>query len=238
MNERAANVDAAELARFDALAERWWDPHGPLSTLHAINPLRMEYIRARTRLAGARVLDVGCGGGLLSEALAREGASVDGIDLAEASLEAARQHAASEGLAIDYRCVDAASHADAHPGTYDVVTCMELLEHVPDPEALVAAISRAVKPGGSVFFSTINRTARSFALAIVAAEHLLQLVPRGTHQYAKLIRPSELAAWCRASGLALRDTTGMQFNPITGTHRLGGSNRVNYLCHARRHDLP
>jgi len=238
MTRRPSNADASELAKFDALADRWWDPSGPLRTLHEINPLRLEYIKARVSLQGTRVLDVGCGGGLLSEAITREGADVVGIDLAGASLVAARAHAELEGLAVRYLQVDAAAHAELSPGGYDVVTCMELLEHVPDPQALVAACAHALRPGGSAFFSTINRTAKSFLLAIVAAEHVLDLVPRGTHEYAKLIRPSELAAWCRASGLDLKDIKGMQFNPVTRSHRLGGGTDVNYLCHAIRSPSP
>jgi 2-polyprenyl-6-hydroxyphenyl methylase/3-demethylubiquinone-9 3-methyltransferase len=238
MTPAPSNADPSELAKFEALAEGWWDPTGPLRTLHEINPLRLAYIKARVNLDGARVLDVGCGGGLLSEAIARQGANVVGIDLAGASLEAARTHAIHEGLEIQYLQVGAAAHAEQSLGAYDIVTCMELLEHVPEPEALVTACARAVKPGGAVFFSTLNRTAKSFVLAIVAAEHVLDLVPRGTHEYAKLIRPSELAAWCRASNLDLKDISGMQFNPMTRRHRLGGSTDVNYLCHAVRAPLP
>jgi 2-polyprenyl-6-hydroxyphenyl methylase/3-demethylubiquinone-9 3-methyltransferase len=207
-----------------------------LKTLHQINPLRLAYLQARAPVTGRRVLDVGCGGGLLSEALAREGAAVVGIDLAGDSLAAAQAHAAREDLAVDYLKVDAEDHAAKHPGAYDVVTCMELLEHVPDPAALVAACARAVKPGGDVFFSTINRNVKSFLLAIVTAEHLLKLVPPGTHEYAKLIRPSELAGWCRASRLHVNDISGMQYNPLTARHRIGGSTDVNYLCHATRRE--
>lgn len=238
MTAPAANADAEELAKFEALAASWWDPKGPLETLHEINPLRLQYVKERARLSGCRALDVGCGGGLLTEALARDGAEVVGIDLASGALQAARAHASREGLVIDYRKIDAATHAVEAAGSYDIVTCMELLEHVPSPEALVQACADAVKPGGSVFFSTINRNLKSFMLAIVAAEHLLRLVPHGTHEYAKLIRPSELAAWCRASNLKLMDITGMQFNPVTRAHRLGGSTDVNYLCHAIRSPAP
>jgi len=235
MSKNTANIDSVELAKFDALARSWWDPAGPLRTLHEINPLRLAYIKARGSLESRRVLDVGCGGGLLAEAMAREGADVVGIDLAAASLEAGRAHAIAEGVHnVRYANTDVETHAAEAAGSYDIVTCMELLEHVPDPRAVVAACARAVKPGGSVFFSTINRNAQSFLLAIVAAEHILSLVPRGTHEYAKLIRPSELAAWCRASDLDLRDVTGLKFNPLTHEHRLGASTAVNYVCHAVR----
>jgi len=234
MSDSATNIDPAELEKFAALAERWWDPDGPLKTLHQINPLRLRYVAARTQLDGQRVLDIGCGGGLLSEALARSGADVVGIDLAAESLAAARTHAEAEGLTIDYLEEDAATHAARATGAYDVVTCMELLEHVPDPAAIVTACARAVRPGGAVFFSTISRNLKSFMLAIVAAEHVLRLVPRGTHEYARLIRPSELAGWCRASGLNVNDISGMHFNPLTGLHRVGGRPDVNYLCHTIR----
>ncbi|MDH3421119.1 MAG: bifunctional 2-polyprenyl-6-hydroxyphenol methylase/3-demethylubiquinol 3-O-methyltransferase UbiG [Gammaproteobacteria bacterium] len=234
MSDAATNRDPAELEKFTALAQSWWDPNGPLKTLHEINPLRLGYVAERTPLQGRRVLDVGCGGGLLSEALAKSGADVVGIDLAGAGLAAARAHAEVEGLAIDYFEEDAETHAARASGAYDVVTCMELLEHVPDPAAIVTACAQAVKPGGAVFFSTISRNLKSFVLAIVAAEHVLRLVPRGTHEYARLIRPSELAGWCRASGLNVSDISGMHYNPLTGHHRLGGRPDVNYLCHTIR----
>ena len=234
MTASPSNVDAAEVASFDSLADQWWDPQGPLRTLHEINPLRLEYVRAHTAISNQRVLDVGCGGGLFSEALAADGADVTGIDLAASSLAAAAAHAASAGLKIDYVESDIDAHSATHAGGYDIVTCLELLEHVPDPEQLVAGCTRAVKPNGIVFFSTINRNVKSFALAIVAAEYLLNLVPRGTHEYEKLIRPAELAAWCRNAGLEVVDITGMQFNPLTRRHRLGGPVDVNYLCCARR----
>jgi 2-polyprenyl-6-hydroxyphenyl methylase/3-demethylubiquinone-9 3-methyltransferase len=234
MNSKQNNADPEELAKFESLANEWWDPAGPFRTLHEINPLRLEYVADRVPLRGAAVLDVGCGGGLFSEALAAAGARVVGIDLEPASLAAARGHAASHGIDNEYIEVDAATHADLFPGGYDVVTCMELLEHVPNPAVVVAACSRAVRPGGAVFFSTINRTTKSFALAIVAAEYLLRLVPKGTHEYAKLIRPSELAAWCRSSRLVVRDVSGIRFNPWTRVHRVGGGTDVNYLCHAVR----
>lgn len=234
MNETATNRDPAEIEKFAALAQAWWDPDGPLKTLHEINPLRLGYVADRVALDGCRVLDIGCGGGLLSEALARAGADVVGIDLGADGLAAARAHAADEGLAIEYLEEDAETHAARAAGAYDVVTCMELLEHVPDPAAVVAASALAIKPGGSVFLSTISRNLKSFLLAIVAAEHVLRLVPRGTHEYARLIRPSELAGWCRASGLNVSDISGMHYNPLTGQHRVGAKPDVNYLCHAIR----
>ena len=234
MNAYSTNADPAEVERFDTLAAQWWDPRGPLRTLHEINPVRLDYIRTHATIEGQRVLDVGCGGGLLSEALAAEGADVTGIDLAEHSLAVARAHAASSGLTVDYVEADIESYSSAHAGGFDIVTCLELLEHVPDPEHVVAGCARAVKPNGLVFFSTINRNAKSFALAILTAEYLLDLVPRGTHEYDKLIRPSELGAWCRAHSLDLEDIAGLQFNPLTRRHRLGGKTDVNYVCCARR----
>lgn len=229
------NVDPAEVAKFSALAAEWWNPAGPLRTLHEINPLRVAYIAERAGLAGARVLDVGCGGGLLCEALAREGAAVTGIDMAGDSIEAAREHASGCGLVIDYRRAAVAELASARPGAYDVVTCMELLEHVPDPGAVVAACAALVRPGGAVFFSTINRNLKSFLLAIVGAEYLLGMLPRGTHEYDKLIRPAELAAWCRAAGLAVADLSGLHYNPLTREYVRGGSNvDVNYFAYAAK----
>lgn len=230
----AQNVDPAELQKFAALAGEWWDASGPFRTLHQINPLRLDYIRRRAPLHDAKVLDVGCGGGLLSEALAAEGARVTGIDLAPANIDIARSHAAASGLPIDYLCVDVANVAASHPGDFDVVTCLELLEHVPRPEEVVAACTAAVRPGGTVFFSTINRNAKSFLLAIVGAEHVLRMVPRGTHEYLKLIRPAELARWCRHAGLDVREVTGLHFNPLLQQYSLGGNVHVNYLVHAFR----
>ena len=234
MSDTATNRDPAELEKFAALAQAWWDPNGPLKTLHEINPLRLAYVADRTPLEGRRVLDIGCGGGLLSEALAGAGAQVVGLDLESDTLATARSHAEEQRLAIEYLEEDAETHAARASGAYDIVTCMELLEHVPDPAAIVAASVQAVKPGGSVFFSTISRNLKSFLLAIVAAEHVLRLVPRGTHEYARLIRPSELAAWCRASGLNVSDISGMHYNPLTGNHRIGGRPDVNYFCHTLR----
>ncbi len=228
------NADAVELAKFAGRAAEWWDPRGPFRTLHEINDLRVDWIAQRTALAGKRVLDVGCGGGLLSEALARRGATVVGIDLGAANLEVARTHAADAGLAIDYRCVAAEQLAAEEPAGFDAVACLEMLEHVPEPERIVAACAAALVPGGAAFFSTLNRNAKSFALAIVAAEYVLGLLPRGTHEYLKLIRPAELARYCRRAGLDLRELTGLHVNPLLRGYRLGGNVDVNYFAHATR----
>jgi 2-polyprenyl-6-hydroxyphenyl methylase/3-demethylubiquinone-9 3-methyltransferase len=230
---QAANADQAEIDKFDADAHQWWDSDGPYAPLHAINPLRCRYVREQTGgLAGKTVLDVGCGGGLLTEAMAAEQARVTGIDLATDSLTVARAHAADGPLAIDYQQISAEGLAETSAGQWDVVTCMEMLEHVPDPASVVDACARLVRPGGSVFFSTINRNTRAWLLAVVAAERLLRVLPRGTHDASAFIRPAELSRWCRAAGLRVTDLTGLQYNPITGGHTLGADTRVNYLCHA------
>jgi 2-polyprenyl-6-hydroxyphenyl methylase / 3-demethylubiquinone-9 3-methyltransferase len=227
----AANADRAELARFDALAAQFWDSQGDFRPLHLLNPVRAQFIAARTSLAGRRVLDVGCGGGLLSESLARAGAQVTGIDLAPGMVEVARLHAAEGGLAIDYRVASAEELAQAGPGQFDVITCMEMLEHVPDPAAMTATLVRLLAPGGALFVSTLNRNLKSFLLAIVGAEYILRLIPRGTHEYERLIRPAELARWARAAGLSLRELAGIEFNPLTGHVALSGDVSVNYLAH-------
>jgi 2-polyprenyl-6-hydroxyphenyl methylase/3-demethylubiquinone-9 3-methyltransferase len=228
------NVDPSEISKFDAAAPRWWDPEGEFRPLHDLNPARLDYIEARAGLAGRRVLDVGCGGGLLAEGMARRGARVTGIDLAPGALEVARLHALESGIAVDYREIAAESLAEAEPGSYDLVTCLEMLEHVPDAPAIVAALGRLVRPGGDVVCSTINRNAKSFALAIVGAEYLLRLLPMGTHQYARLIRPSELARWARDAGLEISDLAGLDYNPATRQARVGADTSVNYLAHFKR----
>lgn len=226
------NADAAEVAKFDAMAARWWDPEGPFKTLHDINPLRLGFIDARARLAGKDVIDVGCGGGLLAEAMAERGARVSGIDLAESSLAVARLHLLETGRQVDYRRISAEELAAESPATADVVTCMELLEHVPDPDTLVTACARLVRPGGSVFFSTLNRTPKAYLFAIVGAEYLLRMLPQGTHDYARFIRPSELGLWLRTAGLEVRELVGLGYNPLTRRYSMGQDVDVNYLVHA------
>ena len=227
----AANADRAELAKFDALAARFWDIHGDFRPLHLLNPVRLQFVTARAPVAGRRVLDVGCGGGLLSEALARTGAQVCGIDLAPGMIEVARLHAAESGLAIDYRIASAEELAQQQPGHFHVVTCMEMLEHVPDPAAMTATLARLLVPGGTLFVSTLNRNLKSFLLAIVGAEYVLRLIPPGTHEYERLIRPAELARWARAAGLTLAELAGIEFNPLTGHVALSADVSVNYLAH-------
>jgi 2-polyprenyl-6-hydroxyphenyl methylase/3-demethylubiquinone-9 3-methyltransferase len=227
----SANADPAELAKFDALAERWWDPGGEFKPLHELNPLRLEFIRARLLLAGASVLDVGCGGGILSEALASAGATVTGIDLAATPLKIAELHALEAGLDIRYRLESVEAHAAANAGRYDAVTCMELLEHVPRPDAMVGKLAELLRPGGQLFVSTLNRNLKSFMLAIVGAEYILRLVPRGTHEYERFIRPSELARWARTAGLRLGSLAGINYDPLSRKFRLSQDTDVNYLAH-------
>ncbi|HSQ08333.1 MAG TPA: bifunctional 2-polyprenyl-6-hydroxyphenol methylase/3-demethylubiquinol 3-O-methyltransferase UbiG [Chromatiaceae bacterium] len=229
------NVDHAEISKFEDLASRWWDPNSELKTLHDINPLRLEYIERAGGLEGLEVLDVGCGGGILSEGMARHGARVLGIDLGEAHLRVAELHTLETGVEVDYRLISVEALAEERPSAFDRVTCMELLEHVPDPASVVRACARLVRPGGLVFFSTLNRNLKSYALAIVAAEYVLGMLPRGTHDYGRFIRPSELDAWARAAGLTTTDITGMTYNPLTGDYRLDkGDLDVNYLMTCRR----
>ena len=228
------NADSAELAKFEASASAFWDPRGEFRPLHLLNPVRAQFIAERTALAGSRVLDVGCGGGLLAEALARAGARVTAIDLAPGMIEVARLHAAESALAVDYRLVAAEEVAAAEPAGFDVVTCMEMLEHVPEPAAMTATLARLLRPGGALFVSTLNRNLRSFLLAIVGAEYVLNLIPRGTHEYQRLIRPAELARWARAAGLTLRAMAGIELNPFTERVALSGNLTVNYLAHFQR----
>lgn len=233
MPETEANIDPREVAKFDAAAARWWDGSGDFKTLHDINPLRLEYIDARAGLTGKRVIDVGCGGGILSEGLAARGAAVTGIDAAAAPLTVARLHLAESGLQVDYVQASPEQFAEAHAGQFDVVTCMELLEHVPDPAGVVAACARLLAPGGHAFFSTINRSPKGYLFAVLGAEYLLGLLPKGTHEYARFIRPSELAAWVRACGLTVEAVDGMSYNPMTRSCALSRDISVNYLVHAR-----
>lgn len=234
MSSTHSNLDRREISKFDALASRWWDPQGEFRTLHHINPLRLAYIEQRAALKNRRVLDLGCGGGLLAEAMAERGAEVTGIDMADEALAVARLHLHESGLQVHYRKIGAEALAAEAPAQFDVVTCMEMLEHVPQPESVVHACATLLKPGGQVFFSTLNRNLKSFLLAIVGAEYALRLLPRGTHEYAKFIRPSELDAWARGAGLELRGSTGLHYNPVTRDYRLGGRLDVNYFLHFRR----
>ncbi len=229
------NADPAELAKFSDLAHRWWDPESEFRPLHEINPLRLGWIDGLAPLAGKTVVDIGCGGGILADAMARKGADVLGIDLSVKALRVAQLHALEVGTRnVRYEEISAEALAQQRPGEFDVVTCMEMLEHVPYPASVVKACSTLVKPGGWVFFSTINRNAKAFLFAILGAEYLLQLLPKGTHEYAKFIRPSELAAHCRASGLELVHTRGMEYNPLTRRYWLSGDTSVNYLLATRR----
>ncbi len=230
----AGNADRAEIGKFDAIAHRFWDPGGEFRPLHLINPVRTAYIAGLCRIKGARVLDIGCGGGLLCEALEALGAEVTGIDLAPAMLDTARLHAAERGIRIEYRLLAAEFLAAAEPDSFDVITCMEMLEHVPDPAGIVTAIGALLRPGGAAFISTLNRTPKSFAQAIVAAEYIFRLVPRGTHEYERLVRPAELAQWARGAGLTLQDVSGLAFDPFTGQSRLSRDARVNYLTYFTR----
>ena len=229
-----SNVDAAEIAKFSELAHRWWDPNSEFRPLHEINPLRLKWIDTLAPLAGKKVLDVGCGGGILAEAMAGAGATVSGIDLSDKALKVAKLHLYESGRQVDYQLVSAEDYADQHAGEFDVVTCMEMLEHVPDPASVVAACARLVKPGGWVFFSTLNRNAKSYLFAVIGAEYVLKLLPRGTHDYAKFIKPAELARMAREAGLETGELTGMTYNPLTKVYRLEADTDVNYLLATRR----
>ncbi len=230
----ASNFHQAELDRFAALANRWWDPDGPQKPLHALNPARLDYVAARVPLAGAKVLDVGCGGGLLSEAMAKAGAKVTALDLAPELVKVARLHALESGVEVDYRVQAVEALASAEPGSFDAITCMEMLEHVPDPAAILRACAGLLRPGGRLFVSTINRTPAAFALAIVGAEYIARLLPTGTHRYSEFIRPSELAAWLRAAGLDLEDVSGLRYEPWRNAARVVSRTDVNYLACARK----
>lgn len=229
-----SNVDQTEIAKFESIADKWWDLNGEFKPLHDINPLRLNYINERTSLADKAVLDVGCGGGILSEGLAYRGAHVTGIDMGDANLNAAREHASLNSLNIDYRCLPVEELAAEMPGAFDVVTCMEMLEHVPDPAAIVRACAALVKPGGHLFFSTINRNPKAYAMAIVGAEYIMNLVPKGTHEYMKFIKPSELSAWARHAGLGIRDLSGMSVNPLTMSFKITKDVDVNYFLHCEK----
>jgi 2-polyprenyl-6-hydroxyphenyl methylase/3-demethylubiquinone-9 3-methyltransferase len=230
----AMNADPAEIARFQAAASRWWDPEGEMRPLHDLNPVRLAYVERAGSLAGRRVVDVGCGGGLLSESMASRGAEVVGVDLASDLLRVAELHGLESGIKVEYQLGTAEQHAEAHAGRYDAVTCMEMLEHVPDPAAVVGALARLVRPGGDVFVSTLNRTPRAYLGAILGAEYVLRLLPPGTHTYEKFIRPSELNAWARAAGLVLEDVAGIAYDPFTRKASLTTDARINYLAHFRR----
>lgn len=239
MNTQTAssqNVDPGEISKFEALASRWWDPDSEFKPLHEINPLRLEYIDERSPLSGKTVLDVGCGGGILAEAMAAKGATVTGIDLGDAPLSVAKLHATENELTLDYQKISAEELAKQRPGEFDVITCMELLEHVPNPASTIAACAAMVKPGGTVYFSTINRNPKSWLFAIVGAEYVLNLLPKGTHDYEKFIKPSELHSWCRKSKLAVQDFIGMHYNPISKKYWLAPGVDVNYIVHTVRHE--
>ncbi len=234
--ERTSNVDPAELAKFNALASRWWDPQGDFRPLHEINPLRLDWIRQHAELGGKTVVDIGCGGGILTESMAAAGANVLGIDMADGPLTVARLHLAESGVAVTYEQTSAEALAAEKAGEFDVVTCLEMLEHVPDPSLVIRSCAELVRPGGQVFFSTINRNPKSFAFAIVGAEYILKLLPAGTHEYQKFIRPSELEEWARHAGLELRSSIGLHYNPVTKDYSLGRNLDVNYLMHFHRPD--
>ena len=229
-DSKEQNFSQTELDKFNALANRWWDPEGPQKPLHALNPARLGYVRDRVPLRGARVLDVGCGAGLLSEALAREGAQVNAIDLAPDLIKIAKLHTLESGVEVDYRLSAVEALAEEAPGSFDAIACMEMLEHVPDPGAIIAACATLLKPGGRLFLSTLNRTPAAFALAIVGAEYIARMLPKGTHQYRDFIKPSELATWLRAADLELEDVSGLIYDPLSHSARIGSRTDVNYLA--------
>jgi 2-polyprenyl-6-hydroxyphenyl methylase/3-demethylubiquinone-9 3-methyltransferase len=230
-----ANIDHAEVAKFEALAHRWWDRNSEFKPLHDINPLRANYVDERSPVAGKKLIDVGCGGGILAEAMAHRGAIVTGIDMGEAPLSVAKLHSLESNITVDYHQSTAENWAANHAGQYDVVTCLEMLEHVPDPSSVIKACAALCKPGGDIYFSTLNRNPKAWLLAVVGAEYVLNMLPKGTHDYAKFIRPSELAAWLRDAGLSLQHITGMTYNPLTKTYKLDERDvSVNYLLHAKK----
>ena len=229
------NADPAELDKFGDLAHRWWDPNSEFKPLHDINPLRLGWIDSQISLAGKRILDVGCGGGLLSEGMAIFGADVTGIDLSEKPLAVARLHLLESGQKVDYRKIAVEQLADEMPGAFDAVTCLEMLEHVPNPSSVIAACARLVKPGGQVFFSTLNRNAKAYLFAVIGAEYVMKMLPKGTHDYAKFIKPSELARWAKMAGLEPEELIGMNYNPLNQQYTLGPDTKVNYLMRAIRH---
>lgn len=228
------NADPAELQKFSDLAHRWWDPNSEFKPLHDINPLRIDYIAERVALTNARMIDVGCGGGLITEALAERGAIVTGIDLSERALGVAKLHLKESRREVDYQLIAAEAIAEEMPAAFDAVTCLEMLEHVPDPAQTIAACAKLVKPGGNVFFSTINRNPKAYLMAVIGAEYLLKMLPKGTHDYEKFIKPSELSRWCRQVGLEIKDICGMSYQPFSRTYSLGRDSSVNYLVHAVR----
>jgi len=230
----AQNVDPGEIAKFEALASRWWDKESEFKPLHDINPLRLNYIDERARLPGKKVVDIGCGGGILSEGLSQRGAHVLGIDMGEAPLSVARLHGLESGVKVEYRQMTVEALAEEEAGTYDVVTCLEMLEHVPDPSSIIRACARLLKPGGDLFLSTINRNPKAYLFAIVGAEHLLKMLPKGTHEYKKFIKPSELCSYVRKAGLNFEDVSGMVFNPLIKEYKLARDVDVNYLMHATK----
>ena len=233
----AQNVDPEEIAKFEQLASRWWDPESEFKPLHEINPLRLNFIDTRVGLAGKKVLDVGCGGGILSESMALRGATVTGIDMGEAPLSVARLHSMESGVEVSYRKIPVEELAEEMPGVFDVVTCLEMLEHVPDPASVVKACRKLLKPGGHIFFATLNRTPKSWLFAIVGAEYVLNLLPKGTHEHSKFIKPHELSQWMRQASLNINEITGMTYNPLTGIYRLKkGDTSVNYLIHGHLDD--
>jgi 2-polyprenyl-6-hydroxyphenyl methylase/3-demethylubiquinone-9 3-methyltransferase len=236
MTESIHNIDPQEIAKFEDLASRWWDPHGDFRPLHDLNPLRLGYIEERAGLAGKRALDVGCGGGILAESMARHGALVTGIDAAPGPLAVAKLHKLESGIEVAYRNLTPEQLAAEAPQCFDVVVCMELLEHVPDPGSVVSACARLTRPGGHVFFSTINRNPKAYLLAIIGAEYVLRLLPKGTHDYARFIRPAELYAWARAAKLTFKEIQGVTYNPLSRTYRLGNDVDVNYIAWMRASD--